>query len=554
MNFKIPSPKNLLEIATRPSPRAAVPEPRQIGLRHTLIVLLKLVAIVSAISFFIIGQLALGYQASRGSLDITIAGMSIFAVFMAVVLGRDVSWRVLFLMIMFLIMPWPQKYFGGSTVTSTFVLEQLASLTFMVFLLLDTASNPVRRYPNGFVLLAFVLYALAGVASFVAQKQTSDSTLIRSYIIQDFLGVALVLGCFYYANTWKKYRAILKWLLCGAVIVSLMGIFEFFFPNQYYVFYDLVFRMSERHVEIARLSHRIIGPFTSGPELAVWLVYFLVLAFYAVVFASSFTRRIWSFVAFSLILVALFFTASRGPLVGAILSCLLFLALIGRARTALAAASVLVVLGGIGYFAGPTLAKVLPGDNMFARILGETKDTQDPLATLEVRQNVWNEGVEIWSRHKVFGIGPGEWLELRKRQARIRSADMPVSLHSGYVQTMVERGALGVLALFFLMAVIIHTGLKAVRASPQGTRRGLAAALYAACIGLMICTISEPAFVQKKNFFFVAVAVGFLLKVPIVARQEVLEPAETEPAYRRRRWVTPRLGPSRQLPQSPEHA
>lgn len=191
---------------------------------------------------------------------------------------------------------------------------------------------------------------------------------------------------------------------------------------------------------------------------------------------------------------------------------------------------------------------------MFARILGQTKDTADPLATLEVRQNVWNEGVDIWSRHKLFGIGSGEWLEMRKRQGRVLRSDMPVSLHSGYVQTMVERGALGLLSLAFLMAVIVHTGLKAVRGSPPGTRRGLAAALYAACIGLMVCTLSEPAFVQKKNFFFVAIAVGFLLKVPVVARQEVLEPSEVDPAFRRVRRYAPRLGRSRQLPPSAEHA
>ncbi len=490
------------------------------------------------------------------------------------VMGTDLRWRsFIFVSVVVLMSGQLGAYTSMSSrwgaIVNTFNLEFLIAASFAIWVFADYLGQRRSYRPAPLLIVAFLLYAGAIAASFaqylpnlewpiisdaaraiLGQPVAKDDSIFRSlstsvmrmHILQGVLGLALLLAAHIYLDSWRKVQGYLKVMLFFAVTYAVLGIIEYIFPSQFYSAYLRIFPTAVKRVVIANMQHRVFGPFDNPPAFGVWLALFAPLAAYCVIYARNELRRLLAVGMFLLIFVAIFFTGSRMPFLAMVVAITLMTYLVGNYKVA-TAMTVLILLGTLWITVfGPFVAQRLPENNLLARL---TAPASEKLSTIEERRKVWREALDLWNEHKVVGIGMGQWIEFREQTATRLAQLYPgqyqlTSTHSGYIQTLVEIGLAGTAIGAFLIVALLVVGLRAVKSSPPGYRRGLAAALYGSCVAMFVAGLTEPSFTLHRNFYFLASALGVITAIPVVHKREQEAEAEEQERLQWRSALTER--------------
>ena len=171
-------------------------------------------------------------------------------------------------------------------------------------------------------------------------------------------------------------------------------------------------------------------------------------------------RRTVALSIFALMLVSLVVTASRGAVgIGVLLVLVLALAWWPRWRTPLAASAVAVAV----------MAAVLAGFG--AEVLRKQADNVAAQNVLSFRDGIWRMGLVGWEKYPWFGVGKDNYGLITQERVRAWRAeagkDYDPALyvhfphgHNLYVNTLVERGAVGLASLLVVLLAALAALLR----------------------------------------------------------------------------------------------
>lgn len=429
--------------------------------------------------------------------------------------GADKRWRLVAFIGFFLIMAGQIPYFFGATRLNTRVLEILISLGLMAFVALDSLALRRRTWPPVSVLLLLVLQLLCLVASWLMAEQVTNYRATRDVILMHATGLALFSAAYIYVRRWDHVSSYARIMTLGAFFFSLLGIVEYFGGESYYRLFLTAFPHLAERVYYALVHHRVFGTFDNQVFFGSWLAMFVTIPL-ALRSSEKIPRKrfFWS-VCIASIWLAIFFTGSRGPFVGAVGGVVLYSWLAGRIKKALFVNICVALVTVIVVFYGVRIAKILPDNNLILRFVdpaAAVRSGGSALATLkDVRVEAWKDAIAEWRYNWLLGIGPGEWVQRRMKifeQGQVST----VSSFSPYVQYLVETGLVGVITLGAVLAFVAYLNIKGLRRIRPGDKRDLLAACAVACLVVHLVSLTDVGYGVNRLFYFFWMTQGVVLK------------------------------------------
>lgn len=210
----------------------------------------------------------------------------------------------------------------------------------------------------------------------------------------------------------------------------------------------------------------------------------IIFPFYVYFFLTAFNNRtlwaalcLWSF-------IALFLSASRASVLAAIAALIVWgmhlKGTAGARAIRMTAASVLIVI----VLAAASFPLWPPAIKEHFRSTGEH------ITTFNMRTYYfWKPALEAAQKHPVAGWGFGDkiWRDPRPFEGTEKPyTELTGGLHSTFIGTLFQQGALGLLAYLFLTGAIICVLYRIRRTSHNTRRRAMAVCLMGVAIGVML--------------------------------------------------------------------
>ncbi len=248
-------------------------------------------------------------------------------------------------------------------------------------------------------------------------------------------------------------------------------------------------------------GYRTKGLHPSGITYAHNLLFPLTLASGWVV-AGNVTprRRVALVVAWTVMVLALVFSVTRGVWL-AFAVVLLVLGAVRGGRTAVAATAALVTLVVL-------LLGVDPG------IRARTRSAFDLPANVG-RTQIWRANLDMARERPLLGWGYGNYKTVRQPfYDRYPDADTTAHAHNDFLQTQVDGGVVALVAFVALFVVILVRGWRGVRAlgPPDEPFRSLVAAALAAVIGFLVGGLTQYNFGDAEVVIYLWFTVALLLR------------------------------------------
>lgn len=301
------------------------------------------------------------------------------------------------------------------------------------------------------VALAWLLYLAAGLAALVfavsplssaAKALSGDALKLSFYLVAAYLVSD---------NDFRRVKMPVVFL-SGAVVAALIGI------GQYARSAFL------SHGEIMR-AHGTMNAITYAETLVVAGT--LALSYF--IFQDNWRRRLASAAVLLLIVAAIMFTNSRGPLLALFIGALVA-AVAGpkRIRIVLPLAILFAVSVGV-LFVNVSFRQRLGNSGkavvgtVVSVLSGRTQISSREVYGID-RLEMWNTGIAIARDFPVFGIGQGG---IKRLSSFYAPAPEPLSnVHNLYIQQLAERGLFGFFSLIFLFSAMLIASWQSYRASP----------------------------------------------------------------------------------------
>ena len=218
-------------------------------------------------------------------------------------------------------------------------------------------------------------------------------------------------------------------------------------------------------------------------------------------------RRLWglAFPAWTVTLLGLAATYTRGAWLGFAVGVLALAPLIRRARWLLIGGLVVLVLG------------VLAGPQHLRQRFLSAGDRQD--VTVKERVHMWHSAIAMWREGPWLGLGPGavkrEYYRFVQPEAiKQRTAHV----HNAPLQILVERGVVGLAAWLWIWVAFYVAALSLLRRLPAaaGRDRALVAGSLAAITGFLVAGLSEHNFGDSE----VVMIAWTIMALPFVVGRE----------------------------------
>lgn len=281
-------------------------------------------------------------------------------------------------------------------------------------------------------------------------------------------------------------------LVVAAVIVSLYGLFQYFFTAD---------------VITAEGVRRIRGVYGSPNNLSLFLGRVLPLTLAVSLFGSGKRRLAYGAASLPMV-VCLFLTFSRGAWLLGIPAAVLFLGLMRGRRTFLAA------LGGVG-IAILTLLPLAGLERLTSLLSLEEGTTQRRLA-------LWKAAIRMIRDHPFFGVGLDNFLYQYPRYM-LPEAWQELDLshpHNLVLDWWTRLGVLGVGVLIWLEVAFFKVALRLYRGLKDEGMRVLPLGLMASMVDFLAHGLVD------NSYFLVDLAFIFCLTLGLVRRMEILERRE----------------------------
>lgn len=360
----------------------------------------------------------------------------------------------------------------------------------------------ISRRSSNAALAAIAVAAVAALsAALSVHRGKSLETMLNGLgILGLFLAAALLVR----GARWIRAAAVIEVL--AAVPIALVGIAQHFRP-------DLL---------PAETSYpgRALGPFHQPNRFGGFLIASIPLAVALAFAAQDRLLRVALLASVLLLALALVYTYSRGAWIGlgiglAVLAAFLIRWPSLRPEPLLAAVAAALILAPV-LFALPSIAARLRPASSGGPAWNLPIDPERE-GSGAMRRAVWSGALAATAHRPVLGWGPGAFREgydrsksdtLKRLEAEGgRTADQA---HSFYLETLAERGVLGLAALLLFAGVVLAGGLAALGTGAPAEARLLSAGLLASLVALLAHAFLEDnlSFVPHGAIF--AVNAGLL--------------------------------------------
>jgi putative inorganic carbon (hco3(-)) transporter len=251
-----------------------------------------------------------------------------------------------------------------------------------------------------------------------------------------------------------------------------------------------------------RLEGTLGGNFGDPNDLALAIIVSLPMCLALLFLTRSWLRKTACTLAVVVMLIAVFLTGSRGGFLALIVTAAVFLwefAVRGGRRYLLALA---VVTGAALWLASSGL--------IVGRLKGTfspNEDAGEAYASSQARKELFWRSVEVTREHPLFGVGPGNFMQV--------SGDWHVA-HNSYTQMSAEGG----IPALILYGLILWSGFKNIRDTKRFASRNretslLAKALHASLLGY----ITGSCFLTLDYAFFPYFFVAYTTALFLIAKQ-----------------------------------
>jgi len=255
------------------------------------------------------------------------------------------------------------------------------------------------------------------------------------------------------------------------------------------------------HLVLGRLEGNLGGSYADPNDLALAIIISLPMCLALLFLTRSLLWKAAWAAAILVMLYAVLSTGSRGGLIALIVTATTFLwefAIRGRRRYLL----VLAVLLGVTLwmFSGGMLVE------RFRETFSPNKVDTAASASSQIRQELFWRSVEVTKEHPLFGVGPGNFMQV---------SGLWLVAHNSYTQMSAEGG----IPALILYVLILWSGFKNIRATKRFANRSreinlLAKALNASLVGF----VAGSCFLTLNYAFFPYFLVAYTTALFIIAK------------------------------------
>jgi hypothetical protein len=180
-----------------------------------------------------------------------------------------------------------------------------------------------------------------------------------------------------------------------------------------------------------KLQARYVGIFNDPNDLGMFLVMNMPIIAFLMIQSKGFLRKLFYIFALAICITCIYWTNSRGSLVGALVVIFSFFYIkYGKTKSILLALASLPVV---------------------IYIMGKFREISADDASSDSRIEAWYQGVLMFKSHPILGVGKDQFIEHHMRTA-----------HNSFVLVMAELGTLGyfiwvtfVLTIFYMLSTIL---------------------------------------------------------------------------------------------------
>lgn len=343
----------------------------------------------------------------------------------------------------------------------TFVLLVFGSLT-VVFTILSGGLMRAMRHPAGMLWLVFSLLMVFATSFSIWVGGSSEITgPFFKTSLPMYFGIAGTV-C-----TWRECRKLL-------IVMGWAG-----------ALYVLVTRLVG-DTSSGRLEIKSLPSIGNSNDLSAHMIY--VLPYLIIVAVNPSVGKFVRFVAAAFVgwgLVQILATGSRGAMIG-IAAGVLFILVRGTAKQKAAGVLIMVAAG-----LGLAVTIISSPASRLANMFGDAGNSSnnESTASSEARSYLLRKSIEMTFTHPVFGLGPGQFIEMMDRTSRAGGENHSQVTHNTYTEISSEIGLPGlicVLAILFLTARSLRQAM--LQARLQGETE-LAMAAFCISAGMVaFCT------------------------------------------------------------------
>ena len=339
------------------------------------------------------------------------------------------------------------------------------------------AASSVNR-PIAFFAL---LYVLSTITALGRGGSIEITAIILAFTLFSLVLITAI-------TTREQLNYLLFFLLAGGLLVSLLGISQYFFGI-------LLVDSTWVDDEMFDIARRAYATFENPNVFGAYFLLVIPFALAAVFAVKEKMLRIIALAVLAVMALVLGLTFSRGAYLGIVIAVAVFLVLLDRRMIFL------------GMFALIAAYFILP-DAILTRFLsiGNMEDT-----STAYRVSIWLATLDMIGDHLILGIGPGLGTWQMTYPLYAFAAAVAHHSHMLFLQILTELGLVG----FFLFLVIVYQFYKnGFVAFLQGTKeaRYWSMASIAAMTGFLVMGFTDyPLFNYRLRFlFWVLIAIGVL--------------------------------------------
>jgi O-antigen ligase len=357
-----------------------------------------------------------------------------------------------------------------------------------------------RAVPRSGPSRLFVLGALGFLVVYLGHVYVSDLTLygVRIWIDSLFLPFVLFLVASRFATSMERAIQLAGALTLAGVIMAMVGLAGKMLG------FELASRtggtlqgVAAATADVGSGAFRLTGPYTNGPMYAMSL---LVCLAAALLWVQARGRERWlpGNAAIAVILLAITFSFFRAAWIGAFL---VIVAAIGIRPGRFHRAVVVAVILGL---AALVLSAPLQSSEEFTSRATNADN-------VSIRFSTWLTGIELFTRHPLFGVGFTRFTEAKKEVddpievAGITSDPFP---HSSFNAVLAEQGLVGIIP-FLLIAIAV---LRIARSLGRSAREREDVLVYSCVVGAafayLVMSTSLTMLAESAATAFFAVLLG----------------------------------------------
>lgn len=138
------------------------------------------------------------------------------------------------------------------------------------------------------------------------------------------------------------------------------------------------------------------------------------------------------------------------------------------------------------------------------------------------RSVLWQTALTIARDHPLLGIGPDNFRHTYGRYLGLAAWDVRVHANNSYIEVLVGMGAIGAIALAWLLVAAVRSGTRAL-VDATDARLPIAAASFAACVAIALHALVDSFLTFTPTYVVFALAAGLLFSGPGSAGQVSVE-------------------------------